>query len=110
MFGRSRNSDAASRDAAGLSGAGRMRGSGTGGMLALLGLAVLIQYLDRPERSGGQGTRASEDGHGRLAGSPSESPARGWKDVLYRLYENVGEHRIVTRMSASTASSRSPPA
>ncbi|CCD91611.1 conserved membrane hypothetical protein [Bradyrhizobium sp. ORS 375] len=81
-----------------------MRGPGTGGMLALLGLAFLIQYFDqRPEQDGRQQRRnVSDDGHGRLADSPSEIPAKGWKDVLYRVYENVTEHRIVALAAGMT--------
>jgi membrane protein len=33
--------------------------------------------------------------HGRLASTPSEIPARGWKDVLLRVWNNIGEDRIM---------------
>ncbi|CAL75942.1 conserved hypothetical protein; putative membrane protein; putative ribonuclease [Bradyrhizobium sp. ORS 278] len=82
-----------------------MRGPGTGGMLALLWLAFLIQYLDqRPEHTDPQQRHVSDDGRGRgrLADSPSEIPAKGWKDVLYRVYENVGDHRIVALAAGMT--------
>ncbi len=105
MFGRSRKSDIAGDGGVGVFGAGRTRGPGTGGMLALLGLAFLIQYLDhRPEQEPrGKGvSRAFDDGRGRLADSPSEIPARGWKDVLYRVYENVTNHRIVALAAGMT--------
>src|ERR1700758_778661 len=29
------------------------------------------------------------------ATSPSDIPARGWKDILLRVYDNIGEHRIL---------------
>lgn len=32
---------------------------------------------------------------GRLATTPSEIPARGWKDILLRVYGNISKHRIV---------------
>jgi membrane protein len=35
------------------------------------------------------------DGRGRLASTPSQIPARGWKDILLRVYENVSEHRVI---------------
>jgi membrane protein len=39
---------------------------------------------------------AGRDGaRGRSASTPSEIPARGWKDVLLRVYENISEHRVV---------------
>ncbi|MGJ4891383.1 YihY/virulence factor BrkB family protein [Bradyrhizobium sp. HKCCYLRH3099] len=69
-------------------------------MLALLGLAFLIQYLEqRPEQSG---RTRHDDGRGRFANSPAEIPARGWKDVLFRVYENVTEHRIVALAAGMT--------
>ncbi|MGJ5203012.1 YihY/virulence factor BrkB family protein [Bradyrhizobium sp. HKCCYLR20261] len=69
-------------------------------MLALLGLAFLIQYLEqRPESSG---RTRHDDGRGRLANSPAEISARGWKDVLFRVYENVTEHRIVALAAGMT--------
>ncbi|MGJ4995589.1 YihY/virulence factor BrkB family protein [Bradyrhizobium sp. HKCCYLS3077] len=69
-------------------------------MLALLGLAFLIQYLEqRPESSG---RTRHDDGRGRLANSPAEISARGWKDVLFRVYENLTEHRIVALAAGMT--------
>jgi len=105
MFGRSSKSDVADEGVSGLLGASRRRGSSTAGMLALLGLAFVIQYLDRaPEATAatGQRDRARDDGRGRLANSPSEIPARGWKDVLVRVYENVTNHRIVALAAGMT--------
>jgi membrane protein len=32
---------------------------------------------------------------GRFATTPSEIPARGWKDILLRVYGNISKHRIV---------------
>jgi membrane protein len=34
-----------------------------------------------------------DQGRGRLADAPSEIPARGWNDILLRVYRNVSEHR-----------------
>jgi membrane protein len=105
MFGRSNKSDVMDEGTVGLLGAGRRRGASTAGMLALLGLAFVIQYLDqRPEVSvaGGRRDRAGDDGRGRLADSPSEIPAPGWKDVLVRVYENVSNHRIVALAAGMT--------
>jgi membrane protein len=39
---------------------------------------------------------------GRLAASPSEIPAKGWKDILLRVYSNVGEHRILALAAGMT--------
>jgi membrane protein len=37
-----------------------------------------------------------DDGRGRMASTPSEIPKKGWKDILWRVYRNVPEHRIVS--------------
>jgi membrane protein len=39
---------------------------------------------------------AARDGsRGRTATHPWEVPARGWKDVLFRVWKNVGKHRVL---------------
>ena len=42
------------------------------------------------------------DGRGRHATSPSEIPAKGWKDILWRVYGNIGEHRILALAAGMT--------
>ncbi len=39
---------------------------------------------------------ASESGRGRHADTPAEIPARGWKDILWRTYEEFGKDRILS--------------
>jgi len=39
--------------------------------------------------------RTQERGRGRHAATPSEIPFRGWKDILLRVYENIGKNRVV---------------
>jgi membrane protein len=36
-----------------------------------------------------------ERGRGRYAANPSEIPVRGWKDILLRVYGNIGEDRVM---------------
>lgn len=36
-----------------------------------------------------------EPGRGRLAAAPSEIPARGWKDILLRVYRHISKDRIL---------------
>jgi hypothetical protein len=36
-----------------------------------------------------------ERGRGRRATTPSEIPARGWKDILLRVWNNIGEDRVL---------------
>jgi membrane protein len=38
---------------------------------------------------------AHERGRGRHASTPSEIPARGWKDILFRIYGKIGEDRVM---------------
>lgn len=46
---------------------------------------------------------ASEaEDRGRLATSPSEIPSKGWKDVLLRVYADIGEHRIMALAAGIT--------
>ena len=46
---------------------------------------------------------ASEDGNrGRDAASPSDIPAKGWKDILWRVYGNVSDHRILALAAGMT--------
>jgi len=40
-------------------------------------------------------TSPQEASRGRLARTPSEIPAKGWKDILLRVYRSVSEDRIV---------------
>jgi membrane protein len=39
---------------------------------------------------------------GRAASSPSEIPAKGWKDILLRVYANFGKHRILALAAGMT--------
>jgi membrane protein len=38
---------------------------------------------------------ATERGRGRSAATPSEVPARGWKDILLRIWKNIGKDRVI---------------
>ena len=37
----------------------------------------------------------NEGGHGRHADKPWQIPSRGWKDILWRTYEQIGEDRLL---------------
>jgi membrane protein len=39
---------------------------------------------------------------GRQARSPAEIPAKGWKDILWRVYANIGDHRILALAAGMT--------
>jgi membrane protein len=60
-----------------------------------------------PEETGSRhasaASLATEGGdRGRHATSPSEIPARGWKDILWRVYGNIGDHRILALAAGMT--------
>jgi membrane protein len=42
-----------------------------------------------------QHARAFEPGHGRQAEAPWQIPWRGWKDILWRTYQQIGEDRLL---------------
>jgi membrane protein len=48
------------------------------------------------------GLLAEGKDRGRSATTPSEIPARGWKDILLRVYANVSDHRILALAAAVT--------
>lgn len=73
--------------------------------VAILALAAIIAYAwpeERPSSKDGSGRQskvsaagADETGRGRSADSPADIPAKGWKDVLWRTYDQVGEDRLL---------------
>lgn len=46
--------------------------------------------------------RAAEDGRGRSAETPSQIPARGWKDILLRVYRGISDDRILANAASVT--------
>jgi membrane protein len=82
-------------------------------LLALLGAAFASEYLFPRDRersepppslcSGSDAAAATQEGdRGRSATTPSEIPARGWKDILLRVYANVSMHRVTTLAAGMT--------
>jgi membrane protein len=78
-------------------------------LLTLLGIALATEHLfpTKDDRSAGSsysgGVRAVDvDGRGRQATTPSEIPARGWKDILLRVYSNISKHRIMALAAGMT--------
>jgi len=98
--------------------AARPRSGGQGGIplwVSALGAALLAIGFRLGQHAGayarrepppdamsrdGMGRRAEsalavDDGRGRHADAPWEIPLRGWKDILLRVYENIGKNRVV---------------
>ena len=47
------------------------------------------------ETHGTQQARARDRGRGRRATNPAQIPAKGWKDILWRVYAQIGEDRLL---------------
>ncbi|WP_247431468.1 YihY/virulence factor BrkB family protein [Bradyrhizobium sp. 44] len=101
------------------------RSDGIGWSLAgALGLAAAAFFFDRivppdhvarsgkedkfpenreEERNASPAKMATDEGdRGRQANSPADFPARGWKDILWRIYGNIGSHRILALAAGMT--------
>ncbi|WP_426611193.1 YihY/virulence factor BrkB family protein [Bradyrhizobium sp. McL0616] len=82
--------------------------------LGLLATAVLIDRVaplqngnapisTKEKRDASSAGLATEGGdRGRHASSPAEIPAKGWKDILLRVYGNIGDHRILALAAGMT--------
>ena len=46
--------------------------------------------------------RAAQPGRGRSADAPTHIPLRGWKDILWRIYEDIGKHRLLLAAAGVT--------
>jgi membrane protein len=58
-------------------------------------------------RESGAGRRRTpqngqESGRGQSAEKPSDIPAPGWKDIVWRVYQNIGRDRVVTLAAGVT--------
>lgn len=53
-------------------------------------------------RAGDAKAELSGANRGRDAGSPSEIPAKGWKDILLRVYANISKHRVLALAAGIT--------
>jgi membrane protein len=97
--------------------AGRTAGLSDWSFAAALGLLAVAFFWDRrspgekppfpstkkPRGDASAVRLASEtEDRGRLAATPSEIPARGWKDILLRVFANVSKHRILALAAGMT--------
>ena len=65
------------------------------GILALGTLAGIGKRKDNDGKSGAELSSAAAGGRGRSATTPSEIPACGWKQILYRTYEEFSNDRLM---------------
>src|SRR6478609_4827560 len=83
------------------------------GTLAVLGVAATLAYLgpEHPHPHGRQKARSDEkapaldalsSGRGRHAQSPTAIPSKGWKDILWRTYEQINEDRLLAVAAPKT--------
>jgi membrane protein len=73
-------------------------------LLIATGLArrTATRYSGRADNSGRAANTALDAGRGRFAEGPSEIPARGWKDILLRVYEGISDDRIPANAAGVT--------
>jgi membrane protein len=98
-------------------GSGKGHSLGAWDIAATLGLVAIAFIVERtaptdnakpalPPKEGRHASTAglaSEKGNrGRDAESPSDIPAKGWKDILWRVYGNVSDHRILALAAGMT--------
>jgi membrane protein len=64
-------------------------------------IAITDPDPDMAKRSGAKRGAAAErlpeeePGQGREARTPSQIPLRGWRDILLRIWANIGQHRVL---------------
>jgi membrane protein len=90
-------------------------GSTVVGALVLLAVAFVAQQVAPEEKERGESdgkkhrrdaspaaVALEQEDRGRFAKTPSEIPARGWKDILLRVCGNISEHRILALAAGMT--------
>jgi membrane protein len=83
--------------------------SATFGLLAVAFIVERVaapeneEFLGQKRRNAPAASFATEgENRGRLATSPSEVPPKGWKDILWRVYANISDHRIFSLAAGMT--------
>jgi membrane protein len=76
------------------SGRGARRIPVTVASIALLAFGFSRQAL-MPVGAQRSGSITAQRGRGRSATAPSEMPPRGWKDILLRIWKNIGKDRVI---------------
>jgi membrane protein len=76
------------------SGRGARRIPVTVASIALLAFGFGRQAL-MPVGAQRSGSITAQRGRGRSATAPSEMPPRGWKDILLRIWKNIGKDRVI---------------
>src|SRR5437763_7671352 len=64
----------------------------------------ILEHEDRgrSRREAAADRTVRDDGRGRSAESPSDIPARGWKDILLRVFRGITDDRILANAAAVT--------
>jgi membrane protein len=58
-------------------------------------LATLAVHRHVSRQSAGPDSQTAAPGHGRCAGNPLQIPLRGWKDILFRTFQQINEDRLL---------------
>jgi membrane protein len=95
----------------------RLGGWNIAAALGLLAVALLIDRGAPPDQDANDASpmpskekrdastsalSTEAENRGRHAKSPAEIPAKGWKDILLRVYGNIGDHRILALAAGMT--------
>ena len=93
---------------------GDLKGWSLGATLGLLAAAILVErlastrdiepplHVDLKLNASAVNLAMEREDRGRGVTSPLDIPARGWKDILLRVYDNIGEHRIMALAAGIT--------
>jgi len=70
----------------------------TAASIALLALGFSrsrVGHASMPAGAQRPGSMTAQRGRGRSATDPSQMPPRGWKDILLRIWNNIGKDRVI---------------
>jgi membrane protein len=72
--------------------------------IGLSTLLIAVGLAPRPASpdTGGRDRATLDDGRGRSTDRPSEISARGWKDILLRVYDGISDDRILANAAGVT--------
>lgn len=65
-----------------------------------VGTALAATGFGRVSEESRSQARSRQEGRGRSATTPSEIPAKGWKDILWRVYAGIADDRILANSAA----------
>ena len=71
-------------------------------IIALFAVGVRLGILSSAAPDRASSRPFFDEGRGRLADSPTDIPARGWKDIVLRAYQNISDHHVLAMAAGIT--------